>query len=141
MSLDYGRPANPEEFIIAKLIPLGLPVEPERDEETPLPCYVVTSVTNKSDRYLLDATVSVHSYAKDTTSARGRAAASQAAWDADGLLMSQTPGDVINMSDGRPAGAWICPHMPPAWADYRDPFIKRYVARYDVLLRFTATQS
>lgn len=131
MSLDYGRPANPEGFIIAKLIPLGLPVEPERDQETPLPCYVVTSVVNKSDRCLLDATVSVHTYAST------RAAASTAAWDADDLLLSQTPGDLVIMADGREAGAWIEPHMSPVFAEYRDPFIKRYVARYDALLRFT----
>lgn len=133
MSLDYGRPADPEGFVIAKLIPLGLPVGPERDESTGLPCYVVTSVVNKSDRHVLDATVSVHSYGST------RAAASEAAWNADELLLSQTPGDLVTMFDGRPAGAWICPHMPPVWADYRDPFIKRYVARYDALLRFTPT--
>lgn len=131
MSLDYGTPADPEGFITAKLIGLGLPVGPERDEQTPLPCYVVTSVTNKSDRRILDATVSVHSYG--TT----RAAASEVAWKADSLLLSQTPGDLVVMPDGRPAGAWICPNMPPAWVNYRDPFIKRYVARYDALLRFT----
>lgn len=133
MSLNYGRPPGPEAFIIAKLIPLALPVGPERDEETPLPCYVVTSVANKSDRHMLDATVSVHTFG--TT----RAAASDAAWNADELLLSQTPGDLVTMPDGRTAGAWIDPHMPPTFADYRDPFIKRYVARYDALLRFTPT--
>lgn len=139
MTLKYGRPAAPEAFFIAKLEPLGLPVGPERDQETPLPCYVVTSVVNKSDKYVLDATVSVHTYAKGTNQAEGRAAASDAAWNADELLLSQTPGDVVIMPDGRPAGAWICPHMPPVFAEYRDPHIKRYVARYDALLRFTAT--
>lgn len=140
MTLNYGQPANPEAFVIGILKQLSIPVGPERDEETALPCYVVTSVANKSDKSLLDATVSVHSYASDTNAARGRAAASQAAWDADKLLTSHTPGDVYTMPDGRVASAWICPHMPPAWADYRDPFIKRYVARYDVLLRYTPTQ-
>lgn len=140
MSLNYGRPANPEAFIIAKLIPLGLPVGPERNQSTPLPCYVVTSVVNKSDRYVLDATVSVHTYAQgDGETEMGRAEASDAAWNADNLLLSQTPGDLVTMPDGRTAGAWICPHMSPVYADYRDPFIKRYVARYDALLRFQPT--
>lgn len=135
MTLNYGRPANPEAFVIKLLEPLGLPVGPERDEETTLPCYVVTAVAGKSDKFMLDATVSVHSYANS------RAAATDAAWDADNLLLSITPGDLITMPDGRQASAWICVHHPPTWADYRDPFIKRYVARYDVLLRFTATHS
>ncbi|MBZ4574703.1 hypothetical protein [Mycobacterium avium] len=139
MTLNYGRPARPEAFVIAKLIPLGLPVSPERDQETPLPCYVVTSVVNRSNRYLLEATVSVHTYARGTTAEEGRAAASDAAWDADELLLSQTPGDLVTLADGRTAGAWIDPHSPPTYADYRDPFIKRYVARYDALLRFQPT--
>lgn len=139
MTLDYGRPANPEAFVIGVLKQLNIPVGPERDEETGLPCYVVTSVANKSDRYMLDATVSVHSYAGDTDMARGRAAASKIAWDADNLLLSLLPSDTFTMPDGRTAGAWVNPHMPPTWADYRDPFIKRYVARYDVLLRFQPT--
>lgn len=139
MTLDYGRPANPEEFIIAKLKPLGLFVGPERDEDDPLPGYVVTAVAGKSDRFLLCATVSVHSFAKDTDDAMARAAASDAAWNADNLLISLTPSDVITMSDGRPAGAWVDPITPPMFADYRDPFIRRYVARYDVELRFTPT--
>ncbi len=134
MSLNYGLPANPEAFVIARLLPLGLPTGPERDEQTALPCYVVTAVAGKSDRFMLSATVSVHSYA--TT----RADASTAAWNADNVLISLTPADVITMPDGRPASAWVDPIMPPVFADYRDPFIKRYVGRYDVRLRFTPTQ-
>lgn len=140
MTLNYGRPANPEAFIIAKLIPLGLPVGPERTQSTPMPCYVVTSVVNHSDRRLLEATVTVHTYAQgDGVTEMGRAQASEAAWDADDLLLSQTPGDLVTMPDGRTAGAWIDPHTPPFFADYRDPFIKRYCGRYDALLRFTPT--
>lgn len=139
MTLNYGQPANPEEFIISMLKPLGIAVGPERQETDPLPFYVVTAVAGKSNRFMLCATVSVHSFAKDTDDAMARAAASNAAWDADNLLISLTPFDVITMSDGRPASAWVCPITPPMYADYRDPFIRRYVARYDVELRFTPT--
>jgi hypothetical protein len=131
MSLNYGRPASPEGFIIGKLIPLNLPVEPERDQLTSLPGYVVTAVAPKHDRYLLQATVSVHTFANT------RAAAEQAAWNADNLLISLTPGDVITMPDGRPASAWVDPVLAPTFQNYQDPLIKRYVARYDALLRFT----
>ncbi|CQD03777.1 hypothetical protein BN000_00646 [Mycobacterium europaeum] len=137
MSLDYGRPAPPEQFIILKLMPLGLPVGPERTQSTPLPCYVVTSVVNHSDRFLLQATVSVHTLAQgDGATEMGRAQASDAAWAADDLLLSQTPGDLVTLHDGRTAGGWIDPNMSPVFADYRDPFIKRYLGRYDALLRF-----
>lgn len=131
MALKYGKPANPEAFIIAQLKALGQPVDVERDEQTPQACYVVTSVANHSDRYLLDATVTVHSYGAT------RAAASDAAWAADELLLSLTPGDVVTLPNGIVAGAWVCPHMPPTWDQYRaEPTTKRYVARYDPQLRF-----
>lgn len=139
MTLNYGRPANPEEFVISMLKPLGITVGPERDETTPLPCYVVTAVASKSDRFMLCATVSVHSFATDTDTAMARAAASNAAWNADNLLISLTPTDAITMADGRPASAWVDPIQPPMYADYRDPYIRRYVARYHATLRFTAT--
>lgn len=131
MTLNYGRPANPEAFVIAILESLGLPVGPERDPETGLPCYVVTVVAGHSDKYLLCATVSVHSFA--TT----RAAASAAAWNADNALLSTTPWDKITLPDNSVASANVNVHTPPIWADYRDPFIKRYVGRYDAQLRFT----
>jgi hypothetical protein len=141
VSLNYGRPANPEAFVVKVLAPLGLPVGPERSQETALPCYVVTAVAGKSDRFMLCATVSVHSFAAgDGATDMGRAQASDAAWNADNLLLSLTPADVFTMPDGRAASAWVDPIMPPVFADYRDPFIKRYVARYDVRLRFTPTQ-
>lgn len=139
MPLNYGRPANPEEFVIAVLLPLGLPVAPERDELTGLPGYVVTSVAPKHNKFMLWATVSVHTFAQATTSAMGRAAASTAAWNADNQLISLTPADTFTMSDGRPAGAWIDCVMAPTFVNYGDPLIKRYAARYDVELRFTPT--
>lgn len=139
MSLNYGRPANPEGFVIRQLETLGLDVGPERDEETTLPCYVVTSVSPTHDKHLLQALVSVHTFATGTTSAMGRAAASQAAWDADNHLISLTPGDLVTMEDGRTAGAWVECKMAPTFANYGDPLIKRYAARYNVLLRFTRT--
>lgn len=131
MSINYGSPANPEAFIIATLLPLGWPVGPERDESTGLPSYVVTAAAGRGDRFMLEATVSVHSYAAT------RAEASALAWDADSLLLSRMPGDLVTLPDGSVVGAWVDPHTPPAWVDYHDPFIKRYVARYDALLRFT----
>lgn len=137
MSRDYGRPANPEAFIIAALAPLGLPALPERDlegdSEGALPFYLVTAVAARSNRFLLCATVSVHTFAAT------RADASAAAWNADNTLISLTAADVLTLPDGSQASAWVDPVSPPTFADYRDPFIKRYVARYDAQLRFTAT--
>lgn len=135
MTLNYGRPAQPEAFIIAQLLKLGVPTEPERKADDPLPFYMVTGVANKSNRYILCATVSVHSFGKT------RAEASQAAWNADNLLLSLTPGDSVTLPDGSVAdGAWVCPAMSPIYADYEDPRVKRYVGRYTAELRFVATQ-
>lgn len=139
MTLNYGRPPNPEGFIIGALTSLGLPVGPERGEDTPLPCYVVTAVAGKSNRFILTATVSVHSFGRGNTPEEGRAIASEAAWNADNALISLTPGDLITLPDNSTAGAWVDCVMPPVFADYRDPYIKRYVGRYNAELRFTPT--
>jgi hypothetical protein len=133
MPLNYGKPAPPEDFIIGALIPLGIPVGPERAEETSLPCYVVTALPGKSDRFMLCPVVSVHTFA--TT----RDEADQWAWKADNLLISLTSSDVITMPNGDTASAWVDPMQTPAFADYHDPFIKRYSARYQPNLRFLPT--
>ena len=128
--IDYGQPANPEAFIIGALAPLGVSAGPERVEADPLPFYLVTSLHPKSDRHMLRALVSVASFGQT------RAAASAAAWAADKLLTSLTPGDVVTLPDGSTAAAWVEPSMAPAWGHYPDPDVKRYVARYVVLLRY-----
>lgn len=136
MSLNYGQAPDPEDFIIGLLLPLGLPVSPERDEETDLPCYVVTVLPGTSDRFMMQPVVSVHSFAKT------RDVAAQAARNADNVLISTTPADNVTLANGDIApGAWVEPMSPPAFAEYRDPDIKRYVGRYRPMLRFTATQS
>lgn len=133
--LNYGEAAPAEDFIIGALIPLGLPVGPERDESTGLPCYVVTVLPGHDNRYVDNAVVSVH------TLGTTRAEADQWARKAHKLLISLTPGDNITGADGTVfPGAWVCPMGQPSFADYRDPHIKRYNARYKPELRYTATQ-
>lgn len=141
MPIDYGQAPDPGQYVIALLTPLGLPVGRERNPETPLPCYKVTVIPGKSDKFILRAVVSVHSFATDPNPERAHGIANDAAQDADHVLLSQTPGDVVTLANGSTAAGKICPNQTPAYADYRDPFIKRYVGRYDVELRFTATQS
>ncbi|UXA06585.1 hypothetical protein KXD96_28005 (plasmid) [Mycobacterium sp. SMC-2] len=146
MTLNYGRPAPPEDFIIGALIPLGLPVTAERDQETGmpvigaqpagLPCYLVTALpAPECDNFLLQPLVSVHSFAAT------RDEADIAAWNADDRLVSLTPGDIVTMPNGKTASAWVERTQVPAFAEYRDPFIKRYSARYRPLLRYMPTQS
>lgn len=134
MALDYGEPAPAEDFIIGALIPVGLPVSPERDEDTPLPCYVVTVLPGHDNLYVDHPVVSVH------TLATTRAEADHWARKAHKRLTSLTPGDNITGADGTVfPGAWVCPMGRPAFADYRDPHIKRYNARYVPGLRYIAT--
>lgn len=139
MSLNWGTVTNPESWMVGLLLPLGLPIGAERDELTALPGYVVTSVAPVDDKLTMDAVVSVHSFAQSTEAGGGgRLQASQAAFNAHYRIISCTPGDVITLASGATApGAWVTTKMAPAFADYKDPNIARYVARYSVALRFT----
>lgn len=137
MTLNYGQPADPGQYFIALLTPLGLPVGRERNLETPLPCYTVNVLPGHSDKYILRAIVSVHSFATDPNTERANDIASANSWAADKVLLSQTPSDITTLANGSTAAGWICSHASPAWTDYRDPFIKRWTARYTTELRFT----
>lgn len=141
MTLNYGSPPDPGQYVIALLTPLGLPIGRTRSIETGLPCFMVTVIPGRSSKYMLCATVSVHSFATDMNPERAHDIALANAQKAETILLSQTPADITTLANGTTAAGWICPHQPPAWVDYKDPLIIRYVARYDVELRFTATGS
>lgn len=138
MSLQWGLPPRPEPWMTGLLMPLGLPVGPERDEETALPCYVVTSVAPTDDKITLEAIVSVQSFAlsKDAGGG-GRDQADQIAWNAHNKILSCTPADVVTLANGTTVqGGWAETRLAPMYADYGAKNIKRYVARYCVELRF-----
>lgn len=136
MSIDYGEPTPGEDFVIGALIPLGIAVGPESDEETALPRFVVTQLPGHDNRYIDCPIVSVH------TMARTRAEADQWARKGHRVLIGLTPGDQITLADGRVVpGAWCPPKSGwPAYANYRDPHIKRYNARYQPELRYLPTR-
>jgi hypothetical protein len=138
VSLKWGLPPRPEPWMTGLLIPLGLPVGPERNEQTGLPCYVVTSVAPTDDKLTLEAVISVHSFAKSKEmGGGGRDQADQMAWNAHNQILSCTPGDTVTLANGDTVtGAWADTRMAPTYADYGDKNIKRYVARYCVTLRF-----
>lgn len=138
MSVDYGRAGNPGAYVMGILLPLDRPVEPELpqyDEAQPigdqLPAYVVNILPGKPDRFSLNVIVSVHSF--DVSHAK--------AWDAadaaDHLILNTTAADIITLPDGSTLKGDINPSMSPHYIDYRDPRIKRYLARYEVACRFT----
>lgn len=136
MSLDYGEPTAGEDFVIGVLLRLGIAVGPESDEETALPRFVVTQLPGTDNRYMSQPIISVH------TLASTRAEADQWARKAHKELISLTPGDQVTLADGTTVpGAWVCPKSGlPAYANYRDPFIKRYNARYQPELRYLPTK-
>jgi hypothetical protein len=144
MSLYYGTVTPPTQFAIGVLTLLGRPVFPERNEKTPLPCYVVNGITGTSDNYFLDAIVSVHTFAAGNTPQEGFAICDQWAWDAHYVITRLTPGDVVTLPDGTTAHCAVstnglgprCDQMP-AFQSYRDPFIVRYYARYCIPFRFS----
>jgi hypothetical protein len=143
MTVNYGQAPDPGQYIIALLTPLGLPVGRTVNLGTSLPAYMVNILPGKSDKYILCATASVHSFATDPNQNQERAhdLALNAAQAADTVLISQMPSDIVTLANGKTAGGLICPQQPPMWVDYKDPFIIRYVARYSVELRYTATGS
>ncbi|BBZ09862.1 MULTISPECIES: hypothetical protein [Mycobacterium] len=139
MSLNYGTAPPPTQFGIGVLLPLGLPVAPMRDEETPLPSYVVNGIAGPDDKYILNAIISLHTFAKGNTPAEGVAIADEWAWKAHYRIIGLTPGDHVTLPNGTTAQpGWPKTDQMPVFQPYRDPFIMRYYARYVIPLRFTA---
>jgi hypothetical protein len=130
VTVNYGHAPDPGYYVMGILIGLGRPVVPKRDEETPLPCYVVNALPGKPDRFSRNAIVSVHSFG--ATYAEAKAAAD----DADYAIRCTTPGDVITLPDGSHATGDVGESAPPMWIDYRDPNIDRVHASYPIATRF-----
>jgi hypothetical protein len=142
MSLNYGQPTSPTQFGIGLLTPLGLPVVPFRTEETPLPCYVLNAIAGSDDHYVMNAVISLHTFAKGNTPEEGPAIAEGHAFTAHNKIISMAPGDVVTLPDGTTANAqgWPLTQQIPIFQPYRgDPYIARYYARYLIPLRFTFT--
>lgn len=134
MTLYYGEAPSPSAFAIAWMESLGVPVSAERDEDTPLPSFVVNAVAGSDDRHLMTAIISVHTFA-DTP-----AAADALAWKAHYRWTSLTPGDTVTFVDGTTAQpGWPSCDQIPVYQPYRDPYIKRYYGRYRLPLRFRPT--
>lgn len=142
MSLNYGAPVSPTQFGIGLLLPLGLPVVPFRTEETSLPCYVLNAIAGRDDKYVMDAVISVHTFAKGNTPEEGPALAEGPAFAAHNKIISMAPGDVITLPNGMTAASqgWPETQQIPVFQPYHgDPYIARYYARYLIPLRFTFT--
>ena len=140
MSLDYGTVPPPTQFGIGVLTPLGLPVEPERNEETALPSYVVNGITGTDDKYCLNAVVSVHTFAQGNSPQEGFAIADKWAWAAHYKMIGLTMGDVVTLPNGTTAqciGLGPTTAQMPIYQPYRNPYIIRYYARYSIPLRFS----
>jgi hypothetical protein len=96
---------------------------------------MVTALPGHDNRYVDCPIVSVH------TMAATRDEADRWARKAHKVLISLTPGDQITLADGTVVpGAWCHPKSRPSYADYRDPHIKRYNARYQPELRYLPTK-
>jgi hypothetical protein len=140
VSLDYGTIAPPTQFAIGLWTPLGLPVGPDRDEDTGLPCYVANGIAGTDDKYLLHAVISLHTFAKGNTPDEGFAIADKWAWAAHYKIAGLTMGDIVTLPNGdtaEVAGLGADTAQMPVFQPYRDPFIIRYYARYCIPLRFS----
>lgn len=140
MSLHYGTVPPPTQFGIGLLTPLGLSVGPTRQELTSLPGYVVNGITGTDDKYMLEAIVSVHTFAEGNSPQEGFAIADQWAWAAHYKIIGLTMGDVVTLPNGTTAqcvGLGPETKQMPVFQPYRANEIIRYYARYCIPLRFS----
>jgi len=140
VSIDWGTVPPPTQFAIGVLMPLNRPVASTREELTGMPGYVANGITGTSDRYILDAIISVHAFAQANTPQEAVAPADAAAWDAYYAFTRLTMGDVVTLPNGNTAevcGLGPTVEQMPVFQPYRDPYIARYYARYCVPLRFS----
>lgn len=132
MPTDWGMPADAEDVIIAWLAPLGV-VSAERPAGDVLPYRLVTRVAGSDNRITDSAVVSVHTFAATITAAATEARATHH------RMLSLGPQDDVVMPDSTIVRVeCVDTHQGPLWVDYEDDTIKRYVARYEINLRFVA---
>lgn len=128
--------ANTEELVRAYLLDkLALPdaqISTEMPTHPPLPFVLVSRVTAIDDKVTEDATVSVHCFHQSRDSANDLARLVHS------HMLSLTPKTPVAVSTGSVAVDQVVTVEGPAWQDYGDADLQRYVARYEVTSRFNS---
>jgi hypothetical protein len=137
LALFNWMPPSVSEFVVAWLRPLGDPngVGLERPSGAVLPYRMVTRVAGSDDKITESSVVSVHTFADNMDDAETAAQLTHRRMLALGPpLASQQP---VTMSDSSVVVAdCVTTKQSPIWVDYDDNTIRRFVARYEIDLRF-----
>lgn len=131
----YGQPPSVIEFVIAWLLPLGDPtgVGMDRPSGAVLPYRMVTRVDSQDDRLTDSSIVSIHTFADSMTDAETAARATHA------RMTALDPRVAVTLPSGGTASAdYFRVTQGPIWADYEDNTIRRFIARYEIDLRYLA---
>lgn len=103
---------------------------------TPLPYRMINRVSGHDDKVFESSIVSVHTFAGSM------AAAESAAYVTHGWMLALGPPIVgqtaVTISTGSVMANCVETMQSPIWVDYEDTDLRRFVARYDIELRFAA---
>jgi hypothetical protein len=104
---------------------------------TLLPYRMVNRVSGHDDKVFESSIVSVHTFADTMTDAES------AAYVTHGWMLALGPPIVgqtaVTISTGSVMANCVETMQSPIWVDYEDTNLRRFVARYEIELRFTAT--
>lgn len=123
-----------EELVVSYLAQFFPNVSVTMPAEPPLPFYLVTRISGGDDMVTDYATVSVHAFASDRT------AASDAARAMHDKMRNLNARIGIPVSNGTAGVDRVETKETPAWRDYDDANLQRYVGRYGLDLRLKRTQ-
>jgi hypothetical protein len=131
-------PPSINEVVVAWLLPIGAAnsASVERPTGAVLPFRMVNRVAGKDDKITDSATVSVHTFGATMDEAEAAARMTHRRMLALGPpIGAQEP---VTISTGTVVVDCVETSQSPVWIDYEDTNIRRFVARYEIDLRFIA---
>ncbi|QIS06758.1 hypothetical protein F5X71_34605 [Nocardia brasiliensis] len=120
-----------ETFVIAYLAPLGY-VRAEMPNTPPLPFHLVSRITGSDDGVTDWGTVQIEVFAANRNSARVAARRMHA------RMLALSPRAVVATDKGPASIDHRATLLGPAFLDYQDENLQRYVARYELATRLTS---
>jgi hypothetical protein len=126
------------ELVVAWLLPIGAAnsASVERPTGAILPFRMVNRVASRDDKVTDNSTVSVHTFALTMTEAESEAMLTHRRMLALGPPLA--PQQMVTISTGVVYADCVESSQGPVWIDYEDNQIRRFVARYEIDLRFVA---
>lgn len=118
-----------EELVIAYLSQSFDNVSFIMPDTPPMPFYLVHRISGGSDKVTDHATVSIHAFHST------RSAAADAAREMHDLMTNWLPKTAVALSSGSAGVDHVYVLETPAWVDYDDKTLQRYVGRYRIDLR------